>query len=242
MKQSTRLKFTFGIIAVLAVGVALFIYLDYSMSRISSTDAQLESNNYTVGIDYSGIITDQYINEGAYVEVGDPLFKISSSTLAEAIKNNEIAKAALLYSVDDAGDILIAAAAPGRVQNIAYRQGAFVPANSQIATINNNDGLYISATYALSAPDYANLTTDSIVYVTMPDGKKVRATVYDIALDREEGEVQTTVRARFNNDEINTTAFSVGTPLQSTLELRTNTFFERGVASIQQLFSPTSGR
>ncbi len=238
MKKTARLRFAIGIIITVLLGAGLFVYLEYSMSRVQSTNAQLESNNYTVGVDYSGVITEEYVEEGAYVETGDPLFKLRSSTLVEALRNNEVAKAALLYEVDDDGNISLSAAAPGRVQSIAYRQGAFVPANSQIAVVNNDGGLYISATYKLSSPDYSNLDTNSIVYATMPDGKKLRATVYDISLERVDKEVETTVFARFDNNEINTTAFSVGTPVQTTLELRTNTIFER----IAQLFSPSSGR
>jgi hypothetical protein len=240
MKKTVQFKFFTGIIAVVALAVSLFIYLDYSMSRVQSIDAQLESDDYTVGIDYSGVITQQFVDEGAYVENGDPLFKIRSSTLAEAIKDNEIAKTALLYSVDDEGNVLISASAPGRVQSIAYREGAFVPANSQIAVINNKDGLYISATYSLSSPDYSRLNTNSKIYVTMPDGVKVQAIVYDIVLEKKEGDVLTTVMARFDNEQINTTAFSVGTPVETTLELSTDTLFERIKTRITALFSPAA--
>jgi multidrug resistance efflux pump len=240
MKKTAQFKFFIGIVAVVSLAVSLFIYLDYSMSRVQSIDAQLESDDYTVGIDYSGVITQQFVDEGAYVENGDPLFKIRSSTLAEAIKDNEIAKTALLYSVDDEGNVLISASAPGRVQSIAYREGAFVPANSQIAVINNKDGLYISATYSLSSPDYSRLNTNSKVYVTMPDGAKVQAIVYDIVLEKKEGDVLTTVMARFDNEQINTTAFSVGTPVETTLELSTDTLFERIKTRITALFSPAA--
>jgi multidrug resistance efflux pump len=240
MKKTAQFKFFIGIMAVIALAVSLFIFLDYSMSRVQSVDAQLESDFYTVGIDYSGVVTEQFVDEGSYVENGDPLFKVRSSTLAEAISNNEVAKAALLYSVDEEGNVLISAAAPGRVQSIAYREGAFVPANSQIAVINNKDGLYISATYSLSSPDYTRLNTNSKIYVTLPDGKKVEAIVYDIVLEKKEGDVLTTVMARFDNKQINTTTFSVGTPVDTVLELSTDTLFERIKSRIMPLFSPTA--
>jgi multidrug resistance efflux pump len=238
MKKTTRLKFFAGIILVIALCAGLFVYLDYSMSRVKAIDGQLESDNYTVGIDYSGIITEEFVNEGAYVKVGDPLLKMRSPTLAEAIRDNEVAKTSLLYSVDAEGIVLISAAAPGRVQSIAYREGGFVPANSQIAVINNEDGLYASATFVLSSPDYTRLNTNSKVYVTLPDGKKVEGIVYDILLDKKDDEVQTTVRARFDNNAINTTTFTVGTPIDAVLELSTDTLFERGVSAVTSLFSP----
>jgi len=241
MKKSTRLKFITGIIATILVGLVLFVYLDYSMSRVTAQDGQLESDNYTVGVDYSGVMTEQFVNEGSYIKVGDPLFELRSSTLAEAIRDNEIAQSTLLYSAEADGTVRISAAAPGQVQSIAYRKGAFVPANAEIAVINNEGGLYASATFVLSAPDYSRLDTNSRVHITMPDGKKVDATVYDISLERVEGEVQTTVRARFDNQNINSDAFSVGTPIDAVLELRTDTLLDRISSRLKSLFTPVSG-
>lgn len=212
----------------------------HSMSRVSSIDAQLESDNYSVGVDYSGIITDQLVQEGSYVEVGDPLFELRSSTLAEAIRDDEVAQAALLYSAKSDGTILISAAAPGRVQSIAFKEGAFVPANSRIAVINNNGGLYVSAAYALSSPDYARLSTKSRVFVTLPDGQRVDATVYDMSFERIDKEVRTTVRARFDNKNINTEVFSVGTPVNAVLELNKDTLFERIINRAKSVFTPNS--
>ncbi|RYZ78124.1 MAG: hypothetical protein EOP04_30280, partial [Proteobacteria bacterium] len=173
MKFTTRLKFISGILFVLALGAALFVYLDFSMSRIQSVDAQLRSDTYTVGIDYSGIVEKQYVDEGAYIKTGDPLFEVRSSTLSDAIRNNEVAKSSLLYTVAENGNVLIAAAANGRVQTIAFRQGAFVPANSEIAVVNVENGLYVSSTYKLSSPDYARINNKSNVSVTMPDNTKL---------------------------------------------------------------------
>lgn len=242
MKRSTRLKFVGGIFAVIIIVLGLFIYLDYSMSRIDSVDAQLQSDTYTVGIDYSGIIEKQYVDEGAYIDTGDPLFEIRSSTLSDAIRNNEVAKSSLLYSVTDDGLVLISAAAPGRIQTVSYHEGAFVPANSQIAEINIQNKLYVEATYKLSSPDYARLNTNSKVTITFPDNKKVEGTVYDISLATVNKEVLTTVRARFNEEGVNTSTFSVGTPVKTTLHFDSNTWFNSLKNSIQSLIQPSSGK
>lgn len=242
MKFTTRLKFLNGIIFVILLCAALFIYLDYSMSRVQSVDAQLQSDTYTVGIDYSGIVEKQFVDEGAYIKTGDPLFEIRSSTLADAIRNNEVAKSALLYSVSENGNVLVSAAANGQVQSIDYRQGAFVPANSEIATVNVENGLYIKSTYTLSSPDYARINTKSKVSVTMPDNKKIEGMVYDISLETIDKQVVTTVKTRVDHDAINKTAFSVGTPVSSTLYLDTKTWFSRISTAITSLLQPTSGQ
>ncbi|MDN5275110.1 MAG: Biotin/lipoyl attachment protein [Candidatus Saccharibacteria bacterium] len=240
MKATNRLKFFIGIVTVIALCAALFVYLDYSMSRVNSVDAQLSSDTYTVGIDYSGIVEKQYVDEGAYIKTGDPLFEVRSSTLADAIRNNEVAKSSLLYTVTDDGTVLIAAAANGQIQSIKYRAGAFVPANSEIAIVNVENGLYIDASYKLSSPDYARLSNKSKITATLPDNKTVEGTVYDISLETINKEVVTTVHARIPQENINRVAFSVGTPVKTTLFLDTKTWYSQIVNAIQSLLHPAS--
>lgn len=241
MKFTSRLKFATGIIIVITLCLGLFVYLDYSMSKVASVDAQLNSDTYTVGIDYSGIIERQYVEESSYVEVGDPLFELRSSTLSNAIADDEVAQSLLLYSVGENGLVKVSAAAPGQVQSIGYREGAFVPANSQIAVINLQNKLFVEATYKLSSPDYARLDRNSRVSIVFPDNKVVEGTVYDITLANTDGEVLTTVRARFNEDAINKTTFAVGTPLQTTLHFDSETWLNRIINAVQSLFKPSSG-
>lgn len=240
MKFTTRLKFFTGIMVVIAVCTALFVYLDYAMSRADSIDAQINSDTYTVGIDYSGIVEKQYVDEGSYIKTNDPLFEIRSSTLADAIRNNEVAKSALLYSVNDKGNVLVSAAANGRVQTIKYRQGAFVPANSEIATVNIENGIYVSATYKLSSPDYARINNKSKISVTLPDNTVLEGSVYNISLETVDKEVVTTVRARVNQSLVNETVFAVGTPVRTTLFLDTKTWYSKITTAVQTLLSPSS--
>ncbi|HCH34626.1 MAG: Biotin/lipoyl attachment domain-containing protein [Candidatus Saccharibacteria bacterium GW2011_GWC2_48_9] len=238
MKFTTRLKFIFGILVTIAACASLFVYLDYSMSRVSSVEAQLDSDYFAVGIDYSGIVEEQLVEEGDYIKKNDPLFEIRSSTLTEAIKNDEVAKSSLLYRVTDDGTVLISAAAAGRVQTINYRQGAFVPANSEIAIVNSENALYVRATYKLSSPDYARISNKSKLSITLPDNKKIEGSVYDISLDTSDKEVLTTVRASIDQEAVNRVAFSVGTPVESTLFLDTDTWYNRISSAITSLLEP----
>ena len=134
--------------------------------------------------------------------------------------------------------MLISAAAPGRVQKIAYSKGAFFPVNSQIATINNIDGLYASATYTLTSPDYTRLNTKSRIEVKFPDGQVLNASVYNISFERGDKEVLTTVRPRFYNTDLKTETFSVGTPINTVLELGSDTFLERIVNGAKSIITP----
>jgi multidrug resistance efflux pump len=241
MKTKHRISFIIGIVATIALCVAMFIYLEFSMSRVDSVEAQLQSETYTVGVDYSGIIEKSYIEEGAYIDTKDPLFELRSPTLTDAIRNNEVAKSSLLYSVNEDGLILISAAAPGQIQSVAYREGAFVPANSQIAVVNVKNKFYVLATYKLSSPDYANLGKGSKVSTRFPDGKTIVGEVYDISLETIDKEIMTRVRIRFDQNQINETVFSVGTPVNTTLILDRESTYTRISEMIKSLFLPTSG-
>jgi multidrug resistance efflux pump len=240
MKAMARLKFLIGILFVVMLCASLFVYLDYSMSRVDSLDARLSSDSYTVGLDYSSIVQKQFVEEGGYVKVNDPLFEVRSSTLAEAIRNNEVAQSSLLYKLTEKGNVLISAAANGRVQEIKYRQGSFVPANSEIAVINNENGLYVSATYKLSSPDYARINTRSKLTVILPDNTTLQGSVYNITLETVDKEVLTTVRARIDQEAVNQVAFSIGTPVRTTMLLDTNTWYDQITNVFKSLFHPTS--
>ena len=235
----TRLKFIVGILFVVAVCAGLFIYLDYSMARIHSVEAHVSSDSYSVGIDYSSIVEKQYVEENTFVKVGDPLFELRSSSLAEAIRNNQIAQAALLYSVTPQGTVLITAAAAGQVQTVSRRVGDFVPANSEFARINLKDGLYIKATYKLAAPDYARIGDGSLIAITLPDGVKVEGKVYDISLATVDKEVFTTVKARIDQSKVNKVAFTSGTPVESILFLDNDTWATRISRFVTQLIQPS---
>lgn len=239
MKRTTRLRFTAGILAVLAICCGLFVYLEYSMSRLPSVDAYLDSDSFTVGIDYSSIVEKQFVEEGAYVKKGDPLFEVRSSSLSEAIRNNQITQSTLLYSVTPEGSVSIDAAADGRVRTVKYHVGAFVPANTEMAVINAKDGLFINATYKLSSPDYARLSLGSKVVVTMPDNVKIDGSVYDVSLKEKDDEVFTTVKVKIDQSKVNQVAFTVGTPVETVLHLNDDTLASRLKRFVTNILQPS---
>lgn len=234
MNPKARLKFFMGIIVIVCVVLALFVYLEHSMSRVYSIDGQMQSDSFTVGVGYSGIIEKQLVNDGDYIDAGDPLFELRSPTLAEALKNDEVARNSLLYESTEDGLILISAAAKGRVHRIAHRAGAFVPANTEIATINSQDGLYASAMFVLSPSDYARIGHGSRVLVTLPNGRTIESSVYDIRLDTRDRQTYTTIRARLSASDVNESVFSVGTPLQVRMHLSGQTWYSKITAALEQ--------
>jgi len=210
---------------VLLVAGVLFIRLQYDMSTIASQSAQLQSATYSIGAGYSGIIEQQDVQEGDPVRAGEELFDLRSPDLATALNDNEISQSDSLYSVTSSGDIKITAATNGTVQTINYPEGAFVPANSNIAVIDTENATYVSAIFKLSPPDYAKLSNGNKVSVLLPDNSRVTGTVYGISLATTGNQIYTTVKVRIDQSKINQDVFSVGTPVQAKLYLNTTTWY-----------------
>ena len=227
MSKKSRLRFIIGLVSTALFAIGLSLYLQHSMSMVSSTDAQLDSETFTVGVGYSGIIESQSVEEGDIIKQGDPLFDLRSPTLIEALKNNEVNETSLLYEVDNSGKIQITASVDGQVREIQYRAGAFVPASSEIATINSEGSLFVSAVYKLSGPDYAKIDKDTIVSITLPDNKKINGKARDVKLETVDDETLTTVKVRLLNEDSNDIQFEAGTPVNTVINLNGQTWYEK---------------
>lgn len=240
MKFLSKLKLIVGVLLVLLVAAGLFLYLDFSMSRKTAQETYLQADSFTVGVDYSGIVEKQFVDDGDVIKSGDRLFEVRSSTLEKAIEDNDVARGSLLYSTTESGTVDITSAADGKVQKVDYRAGSFVPANNTMATINNENALYAQASFLLTSPDYARLSKQSKLEVVLPDSTKIDARIYDITLDKSDDgkEVLTTIRAKIDPKKVNTEVFAVGTPLESTLYLDTETWYSRIVEYAKKLFEP----
>lgn len=238
INPKARLKFTLGLMTAVLLGLVLFIYMEHSMSRVVSTDARLQSATFTVGVGYSGIIERQFIEEGDQIKAGDVLFELRSPTLSEALRSNEISQSSLLYEMTDDSKIKLSAAANGTVQKINYREGAFVPANSEIAVINAENALYVNAVFKLSPPDYAKVRNGNTMTVRLPDNTRINGPIYGITLEpasSQDRRIYTTVKMRVDQADINP-LFTVGTPVEATLYLDTETWYNRITNILRSIF------
>ena len=239
MAFASRLKFLLGIGVTICLVAGLFLYLNYSMSRVSSRTAQIDSDAYSVGIEYPGIIEQQFAQVGQHVVRGDKLFQLRSPTLQEAISEGLVTANDLLFDVDaKTGKITIKATRDGTVQDIEYVPGSYVPANMPIVKVSPDNSLYISARYKLTAPDYARIKRDSAVYVTLPDNTKLTAKVYDISLEQDDNVVETVIKARVDQSAVPTDEFAVGTPVSTVWQLDNNTWYAGIQSFVESLIRP----
>lgn len=239
MKFTGRLKFLLGMIVVLLLVGALVAYLIYSMSTARSYKAQLAADASSLGTDYPGLIVKQNAEEGDKVKKGQVLFELKSAQLNEALNNGTVSLQSLPFSVDPtSGNILIKAPDDGVVDKVYYHNGSFAPAGGILATVNTVGSLYVVATFKLSPPDYARISKNSKLSLTLPDNTTMQATVFDITLVSNGDRADTVVKARIKNADISDYRFSVGTPVQATLQLSTSTWYQAVYNYILRLFKP----
>jgi multidrug resistance efflux pump len=217
-----RVRLVVGLVVVLVLAAYLTMVLNARNGRVEGTSASLAAESYPVGTDYSGTVTQQLVKVGDTVTVGQPLFEVQSATLARDLQQGLLDPRRVPYQIKDGGTLVIQATDAGRVESVGYAVGSFVPANSQLGTIQRAGSLYIEAEFVLTAPDYARLPPNATVDVVLPNNDRVSAQAGRVQVRTENGEARTVVDA-YSPDLTAATAdglFAVGAPVQATLELR----------------------
>ena len=222
MTWRKRITLFLGLIFVLVLAAGLTMYVNHNNGQVGSQSASLAAQDYPVGTDYSGTITKQYVQVGDQVKAGQPLYELQSPTLARDLTQGLVTKASLNHTLKGNDTIVITASNAGEVDSVAYTAGAFVPANSTIATVQQAGSMYVTADFLLSAKDYARVPAKATLSIVLPNNQKVTATVGQIQVRTDNGAARTTVRAYGTGLANGTGLFAVGTPVQATLSLTNN--------------------
>ncbi len=168
MTWRKRIGLIVGLIFVLALSAGLTMYVNNNNGKITGMSASLMATDYPVGTDYSGTITKQYVKVGDAVKPGQPLFEIESPILARDLAQGLVTKDSLSHELKGNNTLVITATNSGQVDSVAFTAGAFVPANSTIATVQQVGTMYVSADFVLTAKDYARLPTNATMDVLLP--------------------------------------------------------------------------
>lgn len=219
MTWSNRIRLGLGLAGVLVLAAVLTMIVNRNNGIVDSRSASLVAEDYPVGTDYAGTVTEQYVHTGDTVKAGQPLFEVQSATLERDIAQNLVTASNLTYQVKNDNTIVLAATNDGVVSSVAYTNGAFVPANTTIATIQQAGSMYVSADFVLSAKDYARIPAKAQVDLVLPNNEKITAQVSQIQVQTEDGQARTVVRAYSPDLADGTGLFAVGTPVQATLHL-----------------------
>jgi len=235
----SRLKLIFGIFVVIVIVGALALYLNSIMSVSQSSKAELAADSTSIGTDYPGLVVKQNVEIGDTVSKGEVLFEIQSAQLNEAITTRNLAVASLPFSVDPTTNyIQLKANDDGVIEKIAYHEGSYAPAGGIVASVNTVGSLYVVAHFRLSPPDYARISKTNKMNIRLPDNSTQDATIFSIALVSNGDNVDTVVKARIKNANISDFRFSVGTPVEATLQLNQDNWYQGLFTFIEQLFKP----
>jgi len=223
MNKRSRLSLFTGILFVVFIAAGLLLYFEAARSAIKSTKAEISAESYSVGTDYTGLISKQYVQEGDTITAGQTLFQVKSSTLLEQMKENSLEPSQLIYPLTPEGEIILKAPKAGTVGKIFYSQGSFIPANKEIATIIDEESVKVTATFKLPRRDFALLNKNTRLEVRLPNGNYLNGTVSAIRVISQDQYVETEVDAKLERFKTNQLELTSGTPVESVLYLKEQT-------------------
>lgn len=175
--------------AIVALCGAGLVYSNDRSSRLVSSNAVVISSSYVAGTPFAGAAQTVSVQNGDRVEAGQELLRLQSATLEQARQTARFSSEGVGYRMEGEDVMVFTATHEGIVRNVAVAAGSFVPANTEMATIDRTDSLALQGTFALSAHDYSRMGIGSEVTVGLPDSTTVTAQVSDVQFG-EEGEAE----------------------------------------------------
>jgi multidrug resistance efflux pump len=198
MTWMNRLKLTAGILVVLVLVAGSTMIFTQRQQQAISTSAEIAAQEYSVGSDYSGTITQSDIDKG--------LVTYDTAT----------------YSVAADGLLTLKAAVDGTVADVTLKEGSFVQAGASLATIDKSDTLFVRADFVLTPRDYERIVPGAVVDLQLPNQTSVVGTVSEVTVETQDGSAETTLQVA--SDELVQGSFgglvSPGTPVTAKLHLR----------------------
>jgi multidrug resistance efflux pump len=241
MKTSGKVRLFIGIVTVFIIVGLLTVWLNASMSTSSSIKAELDAQARSVGTDYSGLVVKQEVEEGQSVKENDLLFEIDSQQLKQSLANGTVKAESLTVKLNpDNKNVQLRANNSGVIDEIMFREGAYVPGNAVVATMYVVDSLFVKAHFQLSPNDYARIEKGTPMEVLFPDNTRKEATITTVNLESSEDKenVDTVITAKITDVDMSDFRFTVGTPVNATLHLKQNAWYQDVFTFVQRLFTP----
>lgn len=196
MNFRTLLALILGMALVVGIaGLGLLQAFDRAHT-LRADEATIESDQVVVGTAFSGSVSDISVAPGDRVAPGDELFRLQSPTLQQARETSRFNPDGVGYRMVGDDTIVYEATGAGTVGSLPYGAGSFVPANTQITTINLNDSLRVRADLSLDAADYGRMPMGSTVEITLPTRQKILTKIYEVSFEDSSEGSTAVVRAR----------------------------------------------
>ncbi|WP_062200638.1 HlyD family efflux transporter periplasmic adaptor subunit [Demequina salsinemoris] len=235
MLLTNQVRFALGLAVVLLIGALSTVVFNQREHRLDSVTGSIQAVEHPVGTDYAGIVTTTYVAQGDEVSVGDPLMQISSTTLERDVAEGLVDVEDGLVSAE--GDLTIVASVDGIVTDIAVNAGSYAWQGSPVATISEEDTLYVTSDFQVNRLDFDRIPAVESVDITLPDDTIITGTLEDFTVEQA-GDYSTVTGIISSNDldwgSVNGLV-APGTPVLSTLNLEDSSILA-GVGDMLQQF------
>jgi hypothetical protein len=227
MNKKAKNSFLKGLMVLFILSIVVAIYLDTKSDIKISTNSQINAPSYFIGLDYSGIITQQLIEKGETVETGQPLIYIKSSDLLEDLKAGRVQQDDLLFPVSENNEIIVRATKDGVVEEINFTLGSFVAANQSIMTIRATGTPFVKSVFELEKDDFERLDDQSRLEVVLPNGTRVTSPISLINVDQENDIPGPAVKVIIESSIEPNANLIIGAPVTSYLYLTEDSIIQR---------------
>lgn len=222
MTWPNRFRLLLGILVVLILVAGGTLIFNQRQLKAESLTASIVAAEYSVGTSYAGVVTEQLVDVGDLVTVGQPLFHLRSAMLVRDLADASVDPADLGLKLLDDGTFAVSANVAGTVSEVLTPVGDFASADAALAKIDRAGTLAVSAEFSLSPRDYSRISTGSVVDIRLPDDRTISGTVSAIDVETIGGQARSTVIV--DSTALDSAAdeplFAPGTPVQAAMFLR----------------------
>lgn len=220
MTWTNRFKMIGGLLAVMVLVGLLTVVFSQRKGEATSASATVVAESYPVGSDYAGAIVESYVAVGDEVEAGDPIARIQSNALQQALDEGTTVSDSAVFQINSDNTLTITSTVDGIVDEVLVPQGGYAASGATIATIDAVDTLFVAADFLLGPNDFSRVENGAAVRLELPDSEQLAGTVRRIDVRTENGSAQTTIEVE--SDELvygGVERIAPGMPVSATLQL-----------------------
>lgn len=232
MNKSAR-KSLFKGLAVLFVILAISAgYVAITSQVKSASQSIISAQQYNVAVDYSGLISQKLVEEGEFVEKGQDLVHIKSSSLLEDLNEKRVTQSDLLYPLNEKKELVVQAQQSGKIKDSPFAKGSFVPANQTIFTIIDTKNPFAESMFDMSRDEFEKLSEQTVLEIELPNNRVVKSRITLIDIDLDKKDTGDTIRVKIKSELEPNGNLLIGSPLTTRLYLEENTPVQRFISSL----------
>lgn len=237
MNKTARRSLFKGVIILIAVLVTALAYVAIQSQVKVSDQSRIGAEKYNVAVDYSGLVTQQLIKDGDFVEAGQELMYIKSSALLEDLNEKRVTEDDLLYPLSSKKEIIVKAQQSGKVEKVQFAEGSFVPGNQTIFEILDVTKPYVESYFELSRDEFSSLSEQTKLQVDLPSGQTVVSEISSIVIEEQAADEQSSkIRVLIQSEIEPDDSLLIGSPVVSRLFLEEDTALQKIINKFKRFF------